>query len=277
MRLFYATIAAAVFFVASLPAFAQRDQDKLDALFDAMGLAEMIEILRAEGLVHGSEVAQQMLPGGREARWDALVSDIYDPQVMYEEVRAAFDEELAGDDVDAMLGFFQSETGRTIVSLETSARRAFLDQAVEEASKEQAALAAADKTDRFQQVTRFIETGDLIEANIVGAMNSNYAFLSGLIDGGAMPEGLTAETALQQVWQQEAEIRATTREWLYAYLMLAFQPLSEEELEAYITFTASPAGQDLNNALFVAFDGMFDDVSRALGLGASRFVISREL
>lgn len=278
MRLLTTTVAAAAMFVASLPVFAQdHDRPKVDALFDAMGLAEVIGIMRTEGLVHGDEVAKQMFPDERDGRWTALVSDIYDSQVMYEEVRAAFDEELDGDDLDTMLAFYQSDLGHAVVALEISARRAFLDDTVEEISKEEAALAAADDTPRFRQITQFIEASDLIETNVVGAMNTNYAFMMGLIDGGALPDGVTADNALQQIWEQEDDIRGTTQEWLYAFLMLAYQPLPDEDLDAYIAFMRSDAGQDLNNAVFVAFDGMYDDVSRALGLGASRFVISREL
>jgi hypothetical protein len=99
----------------------------------------------------------------------------------------------------------------------------------------------------------------------------------GLIDGGAMPAGITAESALQEVWAQEEDIRADTTEWVYSFLMMAYQPLTDAELETYIDFTQTEAGKDLTNALFVSFNGMFDDISRALGLASSRFMTTQEL
>lgn len=253
------------------------DTAKIDALFDAIGLPDMVEIMREEGLEYGDTLATDMLPGGTSAQWQNAVSAIYDIEMMTEEVRGAFGEALEGDDIDAMLDFFTSEQGETIIGLEVSARRALLDDAVEEASKENAAIAKMDETPRFLMVQDFIDANDLIESNVVGSLNSSYAFYLGLIDGGAMPAGVTAETALQDVWAQEPDVRNNTTEWVYSFLMLAYQPLSDAELEAYIAFSESDAGQEMTQALFVAFNGMFDDISRALGLASSRFMISQEL
>lgn len=274
---FTAPYAVALSIVAA-PLWAQpADDAKVDALLNALGMPQMIEIMREEGLAYGEVLAVDMLPGGTSDQWAKAVSAIYDTETMYEEVRGAFGEAIAGDDIDAMLAFFTSEPGAKIVGLEVSARRALLDDAVEEASKENAAIAMMDQTPRYLMVQEFVEVNDLIEANVVGALNASYAFYTGLIDGGAMPAGVTAESALQDVWTQEPEVRNDTTEWVYSFLMMAYQPLSDEELQAYIAFSRSEAGQDMGDALFVAFDGMFDDVSRGLGLASSRFMISQEL
>ena len=181
------------------------------------------------------------------------------------------------EDVDLRLDFFGSERGQEIFQLEISARSAMLDEAVEEASKEAAAIQVMDETSRYLAIRDFIDTNDLIESNVVGALNSSYAFYMGLIDGGVMPQGVTAETALQDVWSQEPDIRQNTTEWVYAFLLLAYQPLSDDDLAAYQAFSETEAGQDLNDALFDAFDGMFEDISRALGLASSRFMQVQEL
>ncbi|MEY4698536.1 MAG: hypothetical protein RIT14_2964, partial [Pseudomonadota bacterium] len=43
-----------------------------------------------------------------------------------------------------------------------------------------------------------------------------------------------------------------------------------EELQAYITFSETEAGQALNVALFVAFDAVFTPISKALGLAVAK-------
>ncbi len=258
--------------------FAQaNDVEKLDALFDALGMPEIIAVMRDEGLEYGTTLATDLLPGGASTDWSDAVAAIYDPQMMYEEVRGAFGEALEGDDIDAMLAFFTTQPGRSSVDLEVSARRAMLDDAVEEAAIDAARLAMLDETPRYLMVQDFVVANDLIESNVVGALNSSFAFYTGLIDGGAMPAGVTAEAALENVWGQEGEIRESTTEWVYSFLLMAYQPLSDDALSAYITFSKSDAGQDLTTALFVAFDGMFNDISRGLGLAASRFMLSQEL
>jgi len=260
------------------PAFAQsNDIAKLDALFDALDMPEIIDIMREEGLAYGATLADDMLPGGQSQAWIDAVATIYDAQMMREDVRGAFDQSLEGDDLDAMLAFFTSARGEKIVGLEVSARRAMLDEAIEEASIEAAAIAMMDGTDRYQQVKSFVEINDLIEGNVVGSLNSSYAFYVGLIDGGAMPGGITPETALQDVWAQEDDIRESTTEWIYSFLLLAYQPLSDEDLAAYIAFSQTEAGQELTGALFTSFNDMFNDISGALGLAVSRFMVTQEL
>lgn len=246
-------------------------------LFAALGLPEMIEIMREEGIGYGETIAADLFGGQGGADWEAMVAAIYDADAMREAVETAMATALEGADLQPMLDFFQSDVGRNIVALEVAARRALLDDAVEEASKAAAAIARADSTARFAQVEAFVEINDLIEANVVGALNSNYAFYIGLQEGGAFPQALPQEDILADVWAQEAEIRENTTEWVYSFLMMAYQPLGDAEMEAYIAFSQTGAGQRLNRAMFSAFDEVFNDISLTLGRAASRFMIGQEL
>ena len=61
------------------------------------------------------------------------------------------------------------------------------------------------------------------------------------------------------------------------YLGLAYQPLSEADLDAYIAFMESPAGKRLNAAMFVAFDQVFRKVSYNLGRAAGVALLGRDI
>ena len=111
----------------------------------------------------------------------------------------------------------------------------------------------------------------------MGAMNASYAFYNGMIDGQAFDFELTEDEILRDVWSQEAEIRLDTQEWLYGYLMRAYAPLSDDDLQAYIDFSATKAGRVLNAALFAGFDEVFTNVSKALGLSAAGFMQGEDL
>lgn len=250
---------------------------KTEELFEAMGLPEVIVVMRAEGISYGEDIATDLFPGRAGAEWTQIVSDIYDAEALTETALAGFDTALDGADVQGMIDFFRSDLGRQVVGLEVSARELLLDDDLEAQSQEAAALAMRDDTPRFQLLERFVAANDLIETNVVGAMNSSYAFYVGLSDGGGFPQALTEDQILSDVWSQEPEIRANTTEWVYSFLMLAYQPLSDAQIETYITFSESEAGQELNDALFFAFDGMFNGISRDLGLGASRFMVGQDL
>ena len=273
----YRTIAASAIAMTfyALPLTAQPDQT--DVLFDALGLPEIIDVMRQEGIVYGDTLAADMLPGGGTPRWTQAVSEIYDTTRLEADVLASFVQALDGTDIDAMLDFYTSDLGETIVGLEISARQALLDPEVEDASKEFAMLQRMDETPRFLLSQSFVDANDLIEANVVGSLNSSYAFYLGLIDGGVMPAGVTPDTALQDIWAQEPETRENTTLWVYSFVMLAYQPLTDAQLQELIAFSTTDAGKDLTRALFGAFDGLFDDVSRRLGLGVAQFMATQEL
>jgi len=259
----------------SLPALAQNTQAEL--LFDALGLPDIVDIMREEGVVYGAQIGTDLFPNKVSPAWRATVETIYDSAAMHASVKAAFIHALDNQDVTPMVAFFSSDLGKTLVSLEVSARRALLDDTVEQASKDVATVAKFNNTERFQLVDAFVQTNDLIEINVAGAMNSNVAFYMGLMAGGAFDEALTQDQILNDVWDQAADIRANTSEWVYGFLLLAYDPVSATDLEKYTAFSASDTGVALNGALFAAFDDMFDAISFALGREAARVMAGQDL
>lgn len=256
---------------------AQSNTAKVDELFETLNLPQVIDVMRDEGLSYGDVLAQDLFPNRSLDEWHELLAMIYDNDAMMRQVKAGFQSALEDKNIDSALTYFQSEQGQMIIDLEISARRALLDEDVEAIANDQAALAILDETPRYVLVREFVEANDLIEINVVGALNSNYAFMTGLLDGGAFPHDFTEDEILIDVWQQEDGIRSSTTEWAYSFLILAFQPLSDAELETYIAFSESDAGQELNAALFDAFDDTLEGISRDLGLAASRFMTEQEL
>jgi hypothetical protein len=268
-----------VVLVALLPAAAlgQVAPERLAPLFAAMGLPEVITIMRDEGLEYGASVEEQMFPRGGGAAWRATVERIYDPAAMERALMDGMAEALDGRRLDAMVDFFSSPQGQRIVALEVSARRAMLDDAIEAESRAAAADLRATDDPRVALVERFSEANQLVDQNVAGALNANLAFYQGLDEGDAFPGGMSEDQILADVWGQEPEVRADTEDWVYAYLLLAYAPLADEDLEAYIAFSETEAGQALNRALFSAFDGMFTAISRDLGRAAARFMVGEQL
>ncbi len=268
--------AAAALWLSAAAALAQ-GVAPIDTLYRALGLPEIIAIMRDEGIDYGRELQADLFGGRGGPHWHRLVDEIYDVDRMQAVVRNRLDSELAAENLAPMIAFFTSEKGREIVALEVSARRALLDEGIEEASREALEALILDSDPRLELLRDFAEAGELVENNVVGAMNSNYAFYTGLAAGGAYPGDLTEEQILTDVWSQEESIRAETEEWLYSYLNLAYRPLSDEDLAAYTAFFRTETGVTLNRAIFAAFDEMFTAVSLALGQGASRFLAGQEL
>lgn len=273
-----AALATAVLIAVAVPVTAQEARPT-DALLDALGLSETVAVMRKEGLSYGGELAEDMLPGGVGASWTQAVERIYDTDRMEETVRVSFARAWAeeGQELDDIATFFASDQGQEVVRLEISARDAMTEPGVEETARaafREQEDSGRDDT-RIAQITRFIEANDLINANVVGAMNSSYEFYAGLVDGGAFE--MTEDEILRVVWDSEPDSRIETREWLFAYMMMAYRPLDEAALRDYVDLAASDAGQALNRALFAGFDEMYAEISYALGLSLARQMTAQEL
>lgn len=270
------TVLATAFCFVAAPLWAQLSPDE-EALIEALGIPSIVEVMAEEGVDYGADLEAQMFPGRGRAAWAATVQRIYDPVLMQQKVATAMARELGGTDLEPLLEFFQSERGQDIIGFEISARQALTDPDIEAAANEKLGQMRADKDPRLALLEEFVEVNDLIGSNVMGAMNANYAFYLGLNDGNAVPDRFTEGEMLDSIWAQEDEVRRDTELWVYSYLALAYQPLSDEDVEAYIALSETDEGQALNRALFVAFDEMYSTISRGLGLAASRFMMGEDI
>lgn len=250
---------------------------ELRALLEEIGIYAILEVMAAEGVAGGPTMEADMFPGQGGAAWAAVVAGIYSADRMARDFEAALPlDRLTPDRVAALRSFYATDVGRRVAEGELAARQSFLEPGVEEAAGELARQRAAQDDPRIALLTEFITVNDLVELNVSGALNSNFAFYRGLSDGGAFAAPMPEELMLTEVWGQEAQIRTDLTEWLYAYQTLAYEDLSDAELQAYIDLTATEAGQALNAALFSAFAEVFDAISYDLGEAAARFIAGEE-
>ncbi|ABG32212.1 DUF2059 domain-containing protein [Roseobacter denitrificans] len=236
---------------------------RMTVLMDVLRISEVVDILREEGFSYAKTLDGDMLNGQGGAFWQAQVDQIYDVEIITEQIRQALEQGLNEDDIDAALAFFSSDAGVRIIELENAARRAMMDPDVEDAARDLFLSLQGSDDPLFQHVSRFIEVNDLLERNVSGAMSSNYQFYKGLADGRYTAE--SEDEILAQVWAQQEDIRADTNEWLNGFLLMAYQPLPAEMMEGYMAYAQTPEGQALNAALFEGFETVYRDISYALG------------
>ena len=224
-------VLALVLATAAIPALAQApapaptaseaaQADEVRALYDAMRLPGIVDVMAEEGVAYGADLAKGLFAEGRApASWAERVAGIYDRDRMEAEVLDALAAALAGQDLAGLTAFFRAEPGATIAALELAGREAMLDDDVEQAAKEAAAEAVADDDPRLDLIRRYAEANDLIEINVAGALNTNYAYVMGLMDGGVANGDLTEEDVLADVRSREGQVRADTTEWVYSWPM----------------------------------------------------------
>ena len=251
-----------------------------ESVLQTLRIPEMIAVMQDEGIAYGDDLEEQLFPGAGGARWDGIVAGIYDEPALLQRFQSAFSARLAADPqaMDEIVGFFATDRGQRILSLEIAARRALLDEAAEEAAAVSVDDMRARDDPRLAVLERFAAANDLIEQNVSGALNANFAFYQGMSDGGAFDAAkMTEADMLADVWSQEPEIRAETESWLYPFLALAYEPLSDTDLQAYLAFSESGASRAMNAAMFAAFDEVFRAISRDLGRAAAEMLSGQDI
>ncbi len=273
-------LSATLMFSASL-AGAQALSDlapRTQAMLDSIGLTESLDIMREAGRRDAASLEEQLFPDRVETGWPGFVDRLYAPGVLEAVFVSEFPEDrLTREDTDNILAFFDSELGRRIVDGELTAWRAMVDPDVEEAAFEIYDQHVAENDPRLDLLAEFTEVNGFIDYNVMGSLNSNYAFLSGLSEGGAYPQPLPESELLARVWEQEPSLREDTIRWLYAFQLMAYSGLTDDELSAYIAFCETPAGQIYNQALFQGYDAVFTQMSGRLGQAAAMFMTGEAL
>ncbi|WP_116131709.1 DUF2059 domain-containing protein [Tropicimonas sp. IMCC34043] len=246
-------------------------------LIEAMQIAPLLAVMRDEGLRSGEDIGNEMFPGRGGAAWSDQVSAIYDTDGMQAEIASILSDRLTPEQIADLVAFYRTDLGRRVVTLELDARRAMLSPSVVEASREMLVGRQADSAPRLALIEDLVAVLDLVENNVTGALNANFAFYAALNDAGAFDAPRAQADMLEEVWSEEPQIREESDAWVYSYLFMAYEPLSDTDIAEYIAFSASDAGQALNSALFAAFDTVFTDVSRQLGLAAARYMGGEDL
>jgi hypothetical protein len=250
-----------------------------DAILTALQTESLLRILQDEAVDAGSQIAETMMPGRAAQGWADTVGRINSPDRTGPILSDRFAESLEGRYSAMILHYLEAPLGQQIVGLELDARKALRDPETQQAVLVHYADMRAARDPRIDLLEDFIRVNNLIDGNVVGALNANAAFLKGLSAGAGGAGGVPASEAeiLTQVWQQEPQLRAETEDWVRAYVVLAYQPLSDAEMADYVDFCRSPAGQAMNTALFDAFDALFVSTSFETGEALGRWMNSEDL
>ena len=244
---------------------------------------DLFAVMSAEGIASSASQEAVPLDPADLPDWRARVERIYDPVKMQAEFVAALEPALAArpDVATDAAEFARSELGARVLRLEITAREALLEDAVDTLSRDALAEARAAEPGsalaaRLDLVRARIAANNLVDLNVSLGLNSTYAYYSGMMAAAAMP-GLTEQDILPLVWSQEEAIRADVTDWIESYFLMAYHPLTDEELQDYVDYAASPLGDAFNRMMFGAFDEVFVSMSRRVGTSLAEMMRAQPL
>ncbi len=265
------------FFAASSVAAMASDKDALiERYFEALEMGEVFEILKEEGIEAGIGIAEEDEAITVSPAWTARLASIYSVEKMEAVFRGAMIDSPDLEGSEAAIAFFESELGQTIVRIELDARKALNNEELEKVVRGRVETMRDDEPERIGLYDDFIAVNDLVESNVMGALNSNLAFYRGMATSENYREAMTESFMISTVWGQEPEIREEMEDWTINFSVLAYGTLSETDMQAYIDMSETEAGQNLNTALFAGFDAVFEMQSFELGRAMAEFMIGED-
>lgn len=273
MRRLFAALTVCLSLGTGAAAFAEEPAQTDTHLRETLQLRDISVTLSQEGLAYGAAIEEEVLGGQGGFYWSQNVGAIYDPDRIENALGAALEDGLDSSSRMDILTFFDTELGQRILRLENEARVVIADPDLEAAAIE--SFAAVSETDRAQAIRRFVQVNALVEYNVRGTQISNFEFQRGILKASG---DQVDEVGLARIIDaQEDEVRQSVSEWIHAYLMLAYAPLTGDELASYISFSESPSGRALNTALFAGFEDLYRDISADLGRAAGRALNASDL
>ncbi|WP_406644521.1 DUF2059 domain-containing protein [Aliisedimentitalea scapharcae] len=256
----------------SLQVSAQQDNGSLS---DGLRLAELAEMLRTEGIAYGAAIDQDMMGGQGGRTWQSQVAAIYDVDRIVSTVADALEAGLSRSERQDILAFFGTPLGQRILTLEYDAREIMAQTELADQLILDLSDRAHDKDARYVVIREFVTVNDLVALNVSGALNANYHFLVSFARQGG--NGVPEDDILADVWAEADEIEHSISDWIYAYLLLAYDPLRDTEMEQYLAFSQTASGQALNRVLFAGFETLYNAINRDLGAAAARAMETQDL
>ena len=249
-------------------------QVQVTLAMDHLRLAELIEIVRSEGIDCADSLDTDMLNGQDGPVWAEQIDTIYNIQLMSEIVRNEI-ATLPEDQLRQINQFYSGLLGVDIVELEMAARAAMQHIDIKNLAVDSYQIALAEGPQSVENVLTINDAGQFIDRNVTATLTPNYKFYLGLVDGGAFEASV--DEVIEQTWAQESEIRRDTTNWMMGYLLLSYQPLDDSEIATLVAFTQTQAGRALNAAIFEGFGSMYADISYALGRAIALNMVASDL
>mgnify|MGYP004194304593 CR=1 FL=1 len=233
-------------------------------LYEALLLDDIIEIIRAEGIEEANTTADIYLNSkGKAETFSDDIEVLYDRTTLTNYLLDGISSALTEKDAEVAFVFYSGALGAKIAQLEASARSAISDSAVESLAIAVAKSAGSKDPQRHKILKDNIEKLDLVEHNMKGAFASQYGFLTEL--SRADDINLSQDQILSMLSNSEPSLREEVSAWLMGYSYMAYQPLTDDDLQIYLDFLMSSSGIALNQALFDVFNALSVKNASALG------------
>lgn len=199
----------------------------------------------------------------RRRRVIAAATNIFTAQRMGQAIRGQLARHAQEEDLKQATSFYDSPLGKRIVAAELS--HALADpNAMQKRAADLSPTFAIDEPKRYA-LARRLETS-LRSTEFV--LNTVELMAVAALRGAAASAGANRDAEIEKLRQRiradNAQIAPQLRPIIVVSGSLMYEPLSDDELQAYVAHAEQPSSVRITAALLRSFEGMFDELSLAL-------------
>ncbi len=255
---------------AATPPDHQAETRTLDELLDRSGLKVQLGSLTA-GIRAQFVRAHRGQSGPDRLTIDRIVTEHFAPEVLYTKIRIEFDRNLEPGRVEKALAWYDSPLGKRITGQELAALVAA------GGSEAVADLERNHPSERRLELIERLDTGGgasetTVDVTVAIVRSLTVAFQPGL----PAVAGLSRDQLDKQIARARNRTLEDMKRLCLVNMLLAYRELSDDELEQYVRFVESDAGQwymsVMNSALLAAVSAAADATAAELATAVPQLV-----
>lgn len=258
--------AVAALLLCSGTAWAQTDPATAERLLRRSGVWAQLEHIGPQvrgGLAEAAAQGGSPLSAEDQARLRAAAEAAYDTNRQRSVALRTTTRELQPQHLPALTAWYESSTGAAMTRLE---ERASADPSSGEAMAEDGrARLAAMPPERRARMERLMRAARLVEATLSVTLNTMAGIRQGL--AGVMPPGTGPSEAEMraQLADELPRLKPQLEEMMVAFCAVAYADATDAQLDAYVDFLRTPAGEHLSDVMQRVLDAVFLDAATELG------------
>jgi hypothetical protein len=242
-----------------------KDQSRVQQLIDATGMDVSFDTL-GKSIAKGFEQIPPADPKRANliAAAEKAAAASYDPATLKSQLLKDMEGRLAPNDLDAILAFYNEPVAQRMTAIENAA------QGTDALEKMQAMAAELgqkmrDDPKRAALLETLNKTIGMTEAAVDTNINLQRAMITGMAAADGRAAEMTPEVIDGILQKARPEITDQMAKLTTVALAYTYRDASLEDLEAYVRFLASPAGQKLYEAGRLAKNRVLTEASLQFG------------
>jgi hypothetical protein len=258
--------AAAALLLCAGPVLAQTDPATAERLLRRSGLWTQLEHIGPQvrqGLAEAASQGGSTLGPEDLACLRAAAEAAYDTTRQRSVALRTTARELQPQHLPALTAWYESSTGAAMTRLEEQA--AADHRGTEAVVEDGRARLAAMAPERRALIERFMQASRVVDATLSMTLNTVAGVRQGLAGVMAPGTGPSEAETRALLAEQLPRLKPVFEQMLLAASAVAYADAADAQLEAYVAFLRTPAGEHLSDVMQRVLDAVFLDAATELG------------